>query len=269
MNDITRRFLNGVLERVPESRVVEVRLFPAMRQGGVESGIAVLAVEQGFDAIPDATASLELDDLVEAAPEAIPTPGEHEVVMTLAVADGDEVASDDLGEVGSGLASAWPEAAAADDATVERERALLVTADGVIVADLPSHEMADATVGDVEREVDTDVALADVGGAEAEETIALGDILALPEPEPTLPVRDPQERLAILCARYRLVLKGPDRGKWELEVVHQADAPLATLDRVIAGVVRRSGETAEPERLSGESLRARLDAPPWVEGAAA
>ncbi|MBK8250987.1 MAG: hypothetical protein IPK85_26860 [Gemmatimonadetes bacterium] len=269
MNDVTRRFLNGVLERVPESRIVEVRVFPAMRQGGVESGIAVLAVEQGFDSIPDATAALEMDELVEDAVDGAVVPADHEMVMTLAIAEVDDAESDDLGDAGSGLGDSWPVTVTSDEAAVERERALLVTSDGVHVADLPLHEMADATVGDVERELDTDVALADVGVAEPEESIALGDILALPAPERTVPVRDPQERLAILCARYRLVLKGPDRGKWELEVVHQADAPLATLDRVIAGVVRRSGETAEPERLSGESLRTRLDAPPWVEGAAA
>ena len=272
MNDTTRRFLNGVLERVPESRIVEVRLFPAMRQGGLESGIAVLAVEQGFDVIPDATVAVEAYDLADDAEVLVaeaPT-AEQEMAVSLAVADGGEPEAEVLvAEVADPNGAVPVELRLDDDTALERERVLEVASDGVVLADLPSHTMADATASDVECEVGTEVALADMGAREPAETIALGDILALPAPEPSHPARDPHERLAILCARYRLVLKGPDRGKWDLEVVHQADAPLATLDRVIAGVVRRSGETAEPERLSAETLRARLDAPPWVEGAAA
>jgi hypothetical protein len=274
MNDITRRFLNEVLQRVPESRIVEVRLFPAMRQGGMESGIAVLAVEQGFDVIPDATAALDTEDLVDAVDEAPATSRDQEVFVPFAVAEGDGGAEGERDD--EGLADrADPndgvrfDIRQAEESILERQRVLQVASDGVVVAEFPSHEIADATAGDVEREIETEVALADVGAPPAEESIALGDILALPAPEPTVPTRDPWQRLAILCARYRLVLKGPDRGKWDLEVVHQADAPLATLDRVISGVVRRSGETAEPERLTAESLRERLDAPPWVEGAAA
>ncbi len=46
MNDTTRRFLSAITERVPEGgRIVELRLFPAIRQGGIESGVAVVAVE--------------------------------------------------------------------------------------------------------------------------------------------------------------------------------------------------------------------------------
>lgn len=272
MNDTTRRFLTGILERVPESRIVDVRLFPAMRQGGLESGIAVLAVEQGFDVIPDATVAVEPYDLAD---DADVTVGEaltmdHEVAVSLAVADGGESPAEGLVTDLADPNGAMPvDLRLADDTALERERVLEVASEGMVLADVPSHTMADATVSDVECEVDTEVALADVGAPDVAETVALGDILALPAPEPARPARDPHERLAILCARYRLVLKGPDRGKWDLEVVHQADAPLATLDRVIAGVVRRSGETAEPERLSAETLRARLDAPPWVEGAAA
>lgn len=269
MNDTTRRFLNGVLERVPESRIVEVRLFPAMRQGGLESGIAVLAVEQGFDVSPDATVAVEAYDLADdLAPEGTAT--EHEVAVLPAVRDGGEPEAEVLvADVADPNGAVPVELRLADDTALERERVLEVASDGMVLADLPLHTMADATASDLECEVEAEVALADLGSPEPGETVALGDILALPAPEPVLPARDPHQRLAILCARYRLVLKGPDRGKWDLEVVHQADAPLATLDRVIAGVVRRSGETSEPERLSAATLRARLDAPPWVEGAAA
>ncbi|HPV77204.1 MAG TPA: hypothetical protein PLX31_20040, partial [Gemmatimonadaceae bacterium] len=46
MNDTTRRFLTAIVDRVPNGgRIVELRLFPAIRQGGIESGVAVVAVE--------------------------------------------------------------------------------------------------------------------------------------------------------------------------------------------------------------------------------
>ena len=68
-------------------------------------------------------------------------------------------------------------------------------------------------------------------------------------------------RFTIHTARYRLTLKGVDRGKWEVDVVAEADAPLDAVDAVIRGVQRRSGEGAEPERLSTEALREALEAP--------
>ena len=68
----------------------------------------------------------------------------------------------------------------------------------------------------------------------------------------------------MLTARYRLVLKGPDRGKWEMEVTHEADAPLATLERVARGVAKRAGEESDPEHFSAHALRSALDAPAWV-----
>lgn len=277
MNDTTRRFLNGVLTRVPELRIVEVRLFPPIRQGGVESGIAVLAMEQGFDEIPDATVALEAEDSIVGDDPVVAeveheVAGEHEVAVTARLAD--EAWDEESGperEVANPHGAVAVDLCVGEDTAMELERALHVATEGVVGTDRPRYPAVDATVGDVETELEVGPVFADADGSsgDAVESIALGDILALPAPEPARPVRDSAARLAILCARYRLVLKGPDRGKWGLEIVHQADAPLATLDRVISGVVRRSGETAEPERYTAESLRAALDAPPWVEGAAA
>ena len=65
-------------------------------------------------------------------------------------------------------------------------------------------------------------------------------------------------RLAIYTAKYRLTQKGPDRGKWEFAVQVDADASLVTVDRVVRGVQRRSGDTEDPERLSGDEFRALL-----------
>jgi hypothetical protein len=62
-------------------------------------------------------------------------------------------------------------------------------------------------------------------------------------------------RYTVHTAKYKLVLKGPDRGKWECSVVAEADAPLVTVETVVRGVLRRSGDADEPERMSGDEAR--------------
>ena len=71
----------------------------------------------------------------------------------------------------------------------------------------------------------------------------------------------PPRRYIVYTARYRLTLKGPDRGKWEISVKEEADAPLVTVDAVVRGVSRRSGDADETVRLSGEEFRAALPEP--------
>lgn len=134
MNDETRtRFLTAIATQLPAERVIEVHLFAAMRQGGMESGIAVIALER------------------------------------------DETPAEPL----------------------------------------------------------------------AEESEA-----------PVAPV--PASRYIIYSARYRYTLKGLDRGKWEVSVTEEADAPLLTVDAVVRGVQRRSGDADEVIRLSGDEFRAAL-----------
>jgi hypothetical protein len=65
-------------------------------------------------------------------------------------------------------------------------------------------------------------------------------------------------RHTVYTARYRLVLKGPDRGKWEAEVVDEADAPLITVEMVVRGVQRRAGEDTEILRYSGRQIARAL-----------
>lgn len=62
-------------------------------------------------------------------------------------------------------------------------------------------------------------------------------------------------RHTVYTASYRDTIKGPDRGRWEVDVKAEADAPLITLEKVVQGVVQRSGEPFEPERISGDSFR--------------
>jgi hypothetical protein len=65
-------------------------------------------------------------------------------------------------------------------------------------------------------------------------------------------------RLAVFTAKYRLTLKGADRGKWDFDMHVDADAPLVTVDRVVRGVQRRVGDAVDPEKLSGDEFRALL-----------
>lgn len=87
-------------------------------------------------------------------------------------------------------------------------------------------------------------------------------IAAWPEP----PAADstvapsPSVRHVVYTARYRLTLKGLDRGKWETNVVADADAPLVTVEAVVRGVQRRAGDAEDPTRMDGEELRGILEA---------
>ena len=77
-------------------------------------------------------------------------------------------------------------------------------------------------------------------------------------------------RLTVFTARYRLTLKGPERGKWEFVIQVEADAPLVTIDKVVRGVQTRSGDAEDPARLTGDDFRALVpqkvaDAPPAGE----
>lgn len=163
MTDETRtRFLVGIAARVPAERVTEVHLFGAIRQGGQESGVAVIAVHRD-DVAPD----VALDQPVNVEPE---VGAEHEL-------------------------HAAPE---------------------------PEEELGD-------------------------EHAAAAD---------TRPIR-----YTVYTARFRHTLKGPERGKWELAVIEEADAPLLTVEAVVRGVSRRSGEADETIRLSGDEFRAALAEP--------
>jgi hypothetical protein len=67
-------------------------------------------------------------------------------------------------------------------------------------------------------------------------------------------------RMVVYSARYRLTLKGPDRGKWETNMVAEADAPLVAVDAVVRGVQRRSGDVDDATKMDGDEVRAALGA---------
>jgi hypothetical protein len=76
-----------------------------------------------------------------------------------------------------------------------------------------------------------------------------------------------ESRLSILTAHFRHTVKGPDRGKWEFSMVHDADAPIETVESVVRGVARRAGEDGEPELLSGDDFQRALVEPWWTANA--
>jgi hypothetical protein len=80
------------------------------------------------------------------------------------------------------------------------------------------------------------------------------------EPEPDSPVTG---RHVVFSAAYRWTRKGPDRGKWEVDVTPEADAPLPTVDVVVRGVQERTGEALEPQRYTAHELQALLSEPAW------
>jgi hypothetical protein len=73
--------------------------------------------------------------------------------------------------------------------------------------------------------------------------------------EDEVPEDEEPQRHTVYTATYRLTIKGPDRGKWETSVVPEADAPLVTVDAVVRGVQRRSGDAEEVDRMTGDEAR--------------
>jgi hypothetical protein len=190
MDETRARFLAAIAKQLPAERIAEAHLFAAIRQGGVESGVAVIALEP---------------EQVDEAPQE----------------PSDEPIATEASEV--------PDAA---DATAVNET----------VAEADVNDALGEDVDDVPADADDDSPYADVA-------------------PPVVAAPAPPRRYVVCTARYRHTLKGPDRGKWEVTVTEEADAPLLTVDAVVRGVQRRSGDVDEIVRLSGDELRAALPVP--------
>ncbi|MEO8564539.1 MAG: hypothetical protein ABI601_20865, partial [bacterium] len=175
MDDTRVRFLKAIAAQLDVERIAEVHLFPAIRQGGMESGVAVLALD------------------------------------------------------------------------------LLQASEPIEVADIPSVEPTADAPSDAPRDEGDDA------GPYAESDI-LHDTMALDDIEDDAPRPRPR-RFTVYTARYRHTLKGPDRGKWEVSVTEEADAPLLTVDAVVRGVQRRSGDLDEIVRMTGSEVESATAAP--------
>ncbi len=100
-----------------------------------------------------------------------------------------------------------------------------------------------------------------VVAAVAGETPLEFDLPVEPVPEDAASAEPDDPRTEVLTASYRWTRKGPDRGKWEVEVTAEADAPLATVERVVRGVQERAGEALDAHRMSAEEIRALFPEP--------
>ncbi len=218
VSEITERFLKMVLAHVPLDRIEELHLFSPLRQGGVETGIAVIAARVPIVAAPEPTEEPQL-------------PFEASVVDELPV---DEVPVDDVP-----VDELPVDEVAIDDVPVDEG------ADDEVVTDDAILEPVAEVIADV---------IADEG---ADDELAADDAIIEAPPAPRV-------RHTVYTARYRLVQKGPERGKWEANVVAEAEAPLITVDLVVRGVQRRAGEESEIVRYSSAQLARALRLPSSV-----
>ncbi len=201
MTDETRdRFLAAIAKQIPAERVIEIHLFPGIRQGGTESGVAVVAAAR------EPEPSLDVDGGF-VPPSALAEAADMETTA-------EAVVNDQLTDEAAFVADETIDAATSD-----------AIADASPYADvvLPPEEAASEDF----------------------------EYIAPP----------PASRYIVYSASYRLTLKGLDRGKWEVMVTEEADAPLLTIDAVVRGVHRRSGDVDETVRLSGDEFRAALPVP--------
>jgi hypothetical protein len=267
MTETTQRFLRAIVERIPIERIVEVRLFPAIRQGGMESGVAVVAAVPAPPAVVAEEMGAQGETASPAEGDGQPGTRAAEPVSAIDVpTDGHRPADEDTDPAGA--ADTRFDGTETADAAGEKEGVEAAVPESAT----PMAGPASARASTFEREVEVPHGASPgdaAPGDAAEETIALDDILALPSPDgseyiaatPPLPAF---ERFSVITARYRLTLKGPERGKWEMEVVHEADAPLDTVERVARGVARRAGEDADPAHLDVDALRHAITEPAWV-----
>ncbi len=235
MTETQERFLRTVLSRVPLDRVVELHLFPPIRRGTLETGVAVIAT-----LLPPAPVALVADGAEEkAAASAVDEQTDTERTATADHTD-DATAVVELGG-----------AAELGGAVEQRDG---VESSGAVVADAGLQAAADDSPY---RDDATDAATAEQNADAAE-----------PASDAAAPVAVPSPRMRILTAAYRHTIKGLDRGKWSVDVQEEADAPLDAVEAVLRGVRHRSTEPADPEQVSLEALGALLT-PSHVAPAAA
>ncbi len=268
VSEITERFLRAIVAQIPLERIEELHLFSPLRQSGVETGIAVVAARVPVTA-PAMEIAPELPLSGEATPPTIDAVALHaDAVDNVAVeADAsdasvhasdasvdvsanDEVDSPYANEVviadGAIAAEAIEHVDAMESADDESTR----DADGtnIEVADVDHVDVADAEERAITESVDVSMA-----GADDEE---LDDVID-DSSSPAAPI----VRHTVYTARYRLVQKGPERGKWEADVVAEADAPLITVETVVRGVQRRAGEESDTLRFSARQIAKALREP--------
>ena|GEM_PF-374685 len=245
VSEVTERFLRAVIATVPLDRIEELHLFAPLRQGGIETGIAVVAARAPLLVAGAAPASL--DDAI-ASPVEGATDGAVEIATDGAV----EIATDGATE---GAVEGAIEGAT--DGAVER--ATEGASDGAVKGAIEGDAAEQPEPSDAEGSPYADESISETNTPMSTEPTALDDGVSDPVASASddLPAA-PRIRHTVYTARYRLVLKGPERGRWEADVVDEADAPLLTVETVVRGVQRRAGEETEILRYSERQIARAL-----------
>ena len=252
VSEVAERFLRAVVAQVPVELIEELHLFSPLRQGTLETGIAVLAVRVPAVAEPEhPTETVEAQ--AESDPE-LPFAGEPEGEAGEAGAGETGVGTTGGGETGVGTTGT----AVADEDVVADH----VIDDDLGDASIVAEQVVDGESAEViaaEGDDDEDVSYADELDAEAsaDEGNEAAAIEVVMEVAPVVkPVRH-----TVYTARYRYVIKGPERGKWESSIKAEADAPLITVETVVRGVQRRAGEESEIVRYTAAQIAHALRMP--------
>lgn len=227
LDETRERFIKAILKQVDPARIAEIHFFAPIRQGGVESGVAVVAAtERAPEPVVDQSHIDPVPPIEETAQDVADEPQAEEP---------EEATEADVEEIVEGAAD---------------EPQVVEIAEGAVV-EAQAEETAEGAL-DAEEESPYSDAVEEPASADSSPSEA--------EPQDTVVAVAPIERHVIYTARYRLTLKGPDRGKWETNVTAEADAPIITVDAVVRGVQRRSGDVDDATRMSGDDVRTALPA---------
>ncbi len=222
VSEVTERFLRAVIAEVPLELIEELHLFSPLRQGTVETGIAVLAARK---AAPVVEEQLELAEEQHAA-----AADASEAVTAEAMEPEAEEQQTAIAESPEAEGAEQQTAIAAEAEAIEPEAGVAEAEGAEPAVEAPAIEA-------------TDVEAAEVPAAAVS-----------PRPLST-------QRHTVFTARYRYVIKGPERGKWEASLKAEADAPLITVETVVRGVQRRAGEESEIVRYSAAQIARALRVP--------
>ena len=252
---VAERFLRAIVDKVPLDRIEELHLFSPLRQGTVETGIAVVAarviVMEEVVVVP----ALELDFESGEAEQA------EEIGQARAGEQAKAAEEEDMVEAGEQLAAILADERAPDaENSVEFERdevedseAGQSVGDGFVRRD--PHDDSPYADEPVQLKLVPSYEYLDTDTGDARTPVVL-------EPEPiTAESHEPRIRHTVYTARYRLIVKGPERGKWEMDVVDEADAPLLAVETVVRGVQRRAGEETATVRYDASQLARVLRMP--------
>ena len=272
-SDARERFVLEISKVLAPERIVEAHLFAPLRQGQIETGVCVLAaLPEGADPLP---ASAVEAGTVQAGTHSgrsaisdnrrasYPGSEKTEAAFEAAESDADSLNADSAAPGADSAAthadskapeadSEWTDAdATVSDAAPNPTQVASDAAQG----DHLLSEMAERPESDHMGSPTSEVRAAASAAETADETApdaAPSEAAAFPEGARI------SSRHVVYSARYRWTRKGPERGKWECEVVAEADAPLLTVEAVVQGVQHRSNEPLEVQKLDGDTVRAMI-----------